>query len=118
MASLSFIENATTGAKDFYDTAELVNQLDLLIAVDTGLAHLAGALACPVWLLLPKVPDFRWMLEREDSPWYPTMCLFRQKDFGSWPEVFDRLAAELSSPSLGENLTALRKRRSVGPVQS
>ena len=110
--------DATTGAKDFYDTAGLVNQLDLLIAVDTGLAHLAGALACPVWLLLPKVPDFRWMLEREDSPWYPTMRLFRQKDFGSWPEVFDRLAAELSSPSLGENLTALRKRRSVSPVQS
>ncbi len=103
--------DATTGVTDFYDSAELVQQLDLVIAVDTGLVHLAAALACPVWILLPKVPDFRWLLEREDSAWYPTARLFRQKEFGSWPEVFGRVAAALASPSLREDLTELKNRR-------
>ncbi len=110
--------DATNGVKDFHDTAELIQQLDLLIAVDTGMVHLTGALACPVWLLVPKVPDFRWMLEREDSPWYPTMKLFRQKDFGSWPEVFARVEAELSSPDLESNLKSLRNRRATGAAQA
>jgi ADP-heptose:LPS heptosyltransferase len=69
--------------------------LDLVITIDTSIAHLAGALGVPVWILLPYVPDWRWMLERDDSPWYPTMRLFRQKKPGDWPSaimhVYDAL---------------------------
>ncbi len=67
--------------RDFCDSAAMVSELDLVIAVDTSTAHLAGALGKPVWLLLPPNPDFRWLLDRGDSPWYPTMRLFR-RDFG------------------------------------
>ena len=73
---------------DFADTAAVMNQMDLIISVDTSIAHLAGALARPVWTLLPFVPDWRWMLERGDTPWYPTMRLFRQQTHGDWPGVF------------------------------
>ncbi len=73
---------------DFAVTAGAVKQLDLLISVDTAPAHLAGALAQPVWTLLPFVPDWRWMREREDTPWYPTMRLFRQNSRGDWQGVF------------------------------
>ena len=69
--------------------------LDLVVTSDTALAHLAGALAAPVWVALPFGPDWRWLLTREDSPWYPTMRLFRQPQFGDWPAVFQRMAAEL-----------------------
>jgi ADP-heptose:LPS heptosyltransferase len=64
---------------------------------DTGPTHLAGALGRPVWLALARHSDWRWMRDREDSPWYPTMRLFRQKTAGDWPEVFGRLAAELAA---------------------
>ena len=80
---------------DFADTAALVANLDLVIAVDTSVAHLAGAMGKPVWVLLPYAPDWRWLLEREDSPWYPTMRLFRQKSRGDWGEVIDRVAQAL-----------------------
>ena len=70
--------------KDFLDTAKFVDSLDLVITVDSAMAHLAGALGKPVWLLLPFAPDWRWMLSREDSPWYPTATLFRQKTPGDW----------------------------------
>jgi tetratricopeptide (TPR) repeat protein/glycosyltransferase involved in cell wall biosynthesis len=73
---------------DFRDTAAAIDALDLVITVDTSVAHLAGALGRDTWLLLPHVPDFRWMLEREDSPWYPTMRLFRQPRVGDWESVF------------------------------
>ncbi len=73
--------------KDFADTAALIETLDLVITVDTSVAHLAGALGKPVWILLPFVPDFRWLLEREDSPWYPSARLFRQLDSGQWAPV-------------------------------
>ncbi len=63
--------------KNFTDTAALIANLDLVIAVDTSVAHLAGALAKPVWLLLPYIPDWRWLLDRDDTPWYPTVRLFR-----------------------------------------
>ncbi len=73
--------------------AALVN-VDLVITVDTAAAHLAGALGRPVWTVLQFVPDWRWLLDRSDSPWYPTMRLFRQKQYGNWGEVFERVTAE------------------------
>jgi len=63
--------------------------------VDTSVAHLAGALGRPVWVLLPFAPDWRWQLSRQDSPWYPTMTLYRQTSPGDWPELMDRVAAGL-----------------------
>ncbi|MGK7920241.1 MAG: tetratricopeptide repeat protein, partial [Trichodesmium sp.] len=73
---------------DFADTAEIITQLDLVITVDTAVAHLTGTLGKPVWILLPFVPDWRWMLDRNDSPWYPTARLFRQPKIGDWDSVF------------------------------
>ncbi|HEY2585623.1 MAG TPA: GNAT family N-acetyltransferase [Tepidisphaeraceae bacterium] len=80
---------------DFAETAALIANLDLVISVDTAVAHLAAALGKPVWLLLPFVPDWRWLLDRDDSPWYPTMRLFRQKAIGDWDEVIERVAEAL-----------------------
>ncbi len=82
---------------DFADTAGLIAQLDLVITVDTSVAHLAGALGRPVWLLLPYAPDYRWLLGREDSPWYPTMRLFRQPATGDWATVLDRVGGGLEA---------------------
>jgi hypothetical protein len=65
--------------------------------VDTAIAHLAGALGVPVWVALPKVPDWRWLLHREDSPWYPSMRLFRQAERGQWDEVFQRIKDALGA---------------------
>ena len=84
----------------FRDTAAVLMNLDLVITVDSAVAHLAGALGVPVWVLLPFTPDWRWLLERSDSPWYPTMRLFRQRRFGDWEDVFERVAANL--PAHGE----------------
>lgn len=83
--------------RDFADTAALVEALDLVISVDTSVAHLAGALARPVWLLLPYVPDWRWMLDRDDSPWYPTARLYRQPAIGDWESVLARVKADLTA---------------------
>ncbi len=80
---------------DFAETAAVMSNLDLIITTDTSIPHLAGALGRPVWLMLQFVPDFRWMLEREDSPWYPTMRLFRQRAPGDWEGVISRVAAAL-----------------------
>ncbi|HSV13207.1 MAG TPA: tetratricopeptide repeat-containing glycosyltransferase family protein [Tepidisphaeraceae bacterium] len=80
---------------DFADTAALMMNLDLVICVDTSVAHLAGALAKDVWVLLPKGPDYRWLLDRLDSPWYPTMRLFRQKHRGDWADVVRRVGEAL-----------------------
>ena len=85
----------TAELADFADTAALLMQLDLVIAVDTSVAHLAGALGRPVWIMLPYEPDWRWLLEREDTPWYPTLRLFRQSKPGEWAAVFRRIATEL-----------------------
>lgn len=79
----------------FVDTAAVMMSLDLVITSDTAIAHLAGALGVPVWVALPFVPDWRWLLDRDDSPWYPTMRLFRQPRFGDWAAVFTRMAGEL-----------------------
>jgi len=82
---------------DFTETAAAIVTLDLVITVDTAVAHLAGALGRPVWVLLPFVSDWRWLREREDSPWYPTMRLFRQPRAGDWAGVVERVGAALSS---------------------
>ncbi len=80
---------------DFADTAAALANLDLVVTVDTAVAHLAGALGKPVWILLTRNPDWRWLLDREDSPWYPTARLFRQSVAGDWSSVIDRVHNEL-----------------------
>lgn len=80
---------------DFEDTAAILCVVDLLISVDSSPVHLAGALGRPVWVMLPKVPDWRWLLERTDTPWYPQMRLFRQEVRTDWNDVVSRMAAEL-----------------------
>jgi ADP-heptose:LPS heptosyltransferase len=85
----------TDGFEDFADTASLIANLDLIISVDTAVAHLAGAMAVPTWVLLPFVPDWRWLLDRQDTPWYPTMRLFRQLNRSDWDSVVQTVTAEL-----------------------
>jgi len=87
----------TAEFNDFADTAALVKCLDLVITVDTSIAHLAGALGCSTWILLPWTPDYRWLLDRNDSPWYPTVRLFRQTATRDYADVLDRVRAELLS---------------------
>ena len=89
------VEDLGSRLGDFAETAAVLGQLDLIISADTAVLHLAGALARPVWGLLPFAPDWRWMLEREDSPWYPTMRLFRQSVPGDWSGVITRVQQEL-----------------------
>jgi hypothetical protein len=79
----------------FMDTAAIMMNLDLVISSDTSIPHLAGALGVPVWLTLPCVPNWRWLQDRNDSPWYPTMRLFRQQSAGDWTGVFAAIRAEL-----------------------
>lgn len=81
---------------DFSETAAVLANLDLVIAVDTSVAHLAGAMGRPVWVLLPFSPDWRWLLGRSDSPWYPGMTLFRQRRAGDWDGVVAEVARRLS----------------------
>ena len=83
--------------ENFADTAGAIKCLDPVISVDTAVAHLAGAMGKPVWLLLPWAPDWRWMTERTDSPWYPTMRIFRQPRPGDW-----KGAVSLVNDSLGQ----------------
>jgi hypothetical protein len=80
-----------------FNDAALIANLDLIITVDTSIAHLAGALARPTWVLLSFSPDWRWMLDRDDTPWYPTMRLFRQTKRGDWSSVVDRVATALTT---------------------
>jgi tetratricopeptide (TPR) repeat protein len=82
--------------RDMLETAALIKNLDLVVTIDSAVAHLAGALGKPVWVALPFVPCWRYLLEREDSPWYPTMRLFRQRHAEDWPGVFQRIADEIS----------------------
>jgi tetratricopeptide (TPR) repeat protein len=83
----------------FMDTAAVMKNFDLVVASDSATVHLAGALGVPVWVALPFAPHWIWLLNRQDSPWYPTARLFRQRRWGDWPEVFERLGAELSTLS-------------------
>lgn len=87
--------NLGIGLRDFADTAALLPQLDLLISVDTATAHLAGAVGCPVWLMLPFFADWRWQKGRQDTPWYSGMRLFRQSSPGDWDGVLDRVEQAL-----------------------
>jgi hypothetical protein len=86
-----------SGLRDFDDTAAYFEALDLVITVDTSVAHLAGALGRPVWLLLPYVPDWRWLLDRTDSPWYPSARLYRQPARADWPSVLERVRMDLAA---------------------
>lgn len=90
----------------FSDTAAVVSLMDLVISVDTSVAHLAGALGKPVWILLPFAADWRWLADREDSPWYPTAKLFRQPAIGDWDSVLDKLRQELGE-YIGSNPATL-----------
>ena len=91
---------------DFSDTAALMSCLDLVISVDTSVVHLAGALGAPVWTLLPFNPDWRWLLNRDDSPWYSSMKLFRQPKRGDWASVVDNVRVALT-----ERVAASRSRQ-------
>ncbi len=83
--------------EDFSDTAVLISEMDIVISVDTSVAHLAGALDKPLWVLLPYVADYRWMIDRIDSPWYPSATLFRQKETNNWDNVISSIVRSLSS---------------------
>jgi tetratricopeptide (TPR) repeat protein len=101
----------------FMDTAALMQSLDLVITCDTAVAHLAGALGVPTWVALAFVPDWRWLLEREDSPWYPSMRLFRQKRPGDWQEVFARIATAVAQRlSAGSRRAPIRVPISAGEL--
>jgi hypothetical protein len=95
LADLPGLHRHESTLKDFADTAALIAQMDLVICVDTSVAHLAGALGRPVWILLPYAPDWRWLLERADSPWYPTARLFRQTRPGEWGELLARVGSAI-----------------------
>ena len=96
LAQLPQILRVEEDLKDFADTAALIESCDLVISVDTSVAHLAGALNKPLWLMLPRFSDWRWMNDRSDSPWYPSATLFRQTAFGVWDDVIARIAARLA----------------------
>jgi len=96
--------DGSSGERDLAETAALVATLDLVITTDTCIAHLAGAMGIPVWILLPHLADWRWMQETERTPWYPTARLFRQRTAGDWAEVIHRVrkaASQRVSESAG-----------------
>ena len=95
----SRLQDLNSHLNDMADTATAIAQLDLIITVDTSVAHLAGALGKPVWLLLSHVADWRWIGDRDDTPWYPTMRLFRQSQPGDWQTLMQRVAEELKGSS-------------------
>jgi len=95
LAERTDIVDLTAHLTDFVETAALLRCLDLVITVDTSVAHLASAMGCPTWVMLPFVPDYRWLLDRDDSPWYPTIRLFRQDATRDYAPVLDRVRTEL-----------------------
>jgi hypothetical protein len=100
------LELPTRRPRDFVDTAALISLLDLVITPDTSIAHMAGGLGVPVWLGLSSVGEWRWMVDREDSPWYPTMRIFRQTRFGDWDGVFRWMAETLRAQIAQEAASA------------
>jgi tetratricopeptide (TPR) repeat protein len=107
------VQNWGEAFEDFSDTAAAVAVLDLVISIDTSVAHLAGAMGKPVWVMLPAAADWRWLLGREDSPWYPTMRLFRQKQLSDWSDVIQRIADALKHRTR-KNRNALMNGTSTG----
>jgi hypothetical protein len=99
--SFNVVDLGCPASITFADRAAAMSCLDLIVTVDTAFAHLAGAQGLPVWVALPFVSEWRWLLDREDSPWYPTMRLFRQKERGNWTEVFERMARALAEQRAG-----------------
>jgi ADP-heptose:LPS heptosyltransferase len=95
------LRDLTYDLNDFSETAALISHMDVVISVDTSVAHLAGALGKPVWVLLPHHPDFRWLRDRKDSPWYPTAKLFRQSGHGAWGDVIVQLSRQIKAFVLG-----------------
>ena len=95
MGAIQNIVSCHDELKDFSDTAAVIDQLDLVITVDTSIAHLAGAMGKPVWVLLPYNSDWRWLVDRDDSPWYPTARLFRQDITRYWASVIARVQVAL-----------------------
>ncbi len=93
-AGASPLFDAGRRLRDFMRTAEVIAALDLVVTADTSVAHVAGAMGKPVWILLPYAPDWRWLLGRDDSPWYPSARLFRQSSPGDWTGVIRRVAEE------------------------
>jgi hypothetical protein len=89
---LDLSDRLDEAAGAFMDTAAVIRSLDLVVTSDTAIPHLAGALGAPAWVALPLAPDWRWLLSGDDSPWYPTMRLFRQATLGQWQDVFERIA--------------------------
>ncbi len=101
-AGLISLEPEDTGAGDFADTAAIIETLDLVVSIDTAAAHLAGAMGKPCWTLLPHVAcDWRWLRERTDSPWYPSMTLYRHGARPDWPAMVERVLADLAAAGLG-----------------
>jgi hypothetical protein len=88
------IEDLSPFLDDFAETAAAISQLDLVLTIDTSVAHLAGAIGHPTWVMLPFIPDWRWLIERQDSPWYQSVRLFRQVQRGAWASVIHNVEAE------------------------
>jgi tetratricopeptide (TPR) repeat protein len=105
LASLSGALNANLKFKDYLETASVVNAMDLIISVDTSVAHLAGALGKPVWTLIQHSPDWRWFLDRTDSPWYLTMKLYRQAERNRWESPVTQIAEDLRRLATGHTLS-------------
>jgi hypothetical protein len=97
IAHLPGIVDLAPQLTDFAATADVLAQLDLVIAVDTAVAHLAGAMGKDAWVMLPFAPDWRWLLARDTSPWYPSLRLYRQPKIGDWDDVVGRIAADLAA---------------------
>jgi Flp pilus assembly protein TadD len=110
------IVDFTDALKDWADTAALVEAMDLIVTVDTAIAHVAGALGRPVWILIPYDPDWRWLLARSDSPWYPTMRVFRQQERRKWGPVFAAVAAAISEVQ-GESVRDWVYRRRISDIR-
>jgi hypothetical protein len=102
--------------EDYDDTMAILENLDLLVTVDTSVAHLAGAMGRPVWIMLPRAPDWRWLLERRDTPWYPTVRLFRQQTVRQWGDVAKAMAAELAAWSWPDKRLPVPRRRQVSAM--
>lgn len=97
MARFPGLTDLSAALTDFAETAALITNLDLVVTIDSAVGHLAGALGKPAWVMLAKAADWRWMLNRTDTPWYPTLRLFRQQTPGAWDAVIAEVASALRS---------------------